>query len=196
MLSKLSSLIILSFCLGLAWTDSSHAEDESSQQNITYLDNLSLRQDLKVGAGIAVGGGLSAAGLILDLNFEDENGAVVGFSNLSNNNSFWLAWKHNFSGDYLSPFFTLGYSRWYNAPSSSTKNSYEDSSVLDQALDQEQKRTGQYGVNFAVATFGAQYNQLSGDLAGLSFYGEVSLLTEVSEVRALPYGGIGILYYF
>lgn len=162
--------------------------------NTSYTSNLKMRETRKVGVGMAVGGTLGLAGLNLEFNFEDADGAVAGFGTGPGYNSFGVAWKHNFEGDYLSPYTTLGYSRWYN--SAGGKDAASDSDILNRVLTDSEKTTGRFGADFITGALGLQYNQLSGELAGFSFYGEVVALVEVKRSQLLPAGSVGALYYF
>ncbi|MNY61693.1 hypothetical protein D3C86_1984020 [compost metagenome] len=63
-------------------------------------------------------------------------------------------------------------------------------------LTDSEKRSGKFGADFITGALGLQYNQLSGELAGLSFYGEIVGLIEVKRSQLLPAGSVGALYYF
>ena len=160
----------------------------------SYTSNLKMRETRKVGVGAAVGGTLGLAGINLEFNFEDADGAVAGFGTGPGYNSFGVAWKHNFEGDYISPYTTAGYSRWYN--SSGGKDAAADSDILNRVLTDSEKASGKFGADFITGAIGLQYNQLSGELAGISFYGEVVALVEVKRSQFLPAGSVGALYYF
>ncbi|ASD62176.1 hypothetical protein [Bdellovibrio bacteriovorus] len=160
----------------------------------TYSSTLSMRQQLKVGAGMSVGGALGTMGFNLELNVEDADGAIAGFGTGHGYNSFQLAWKHAFEGDYLAPYFTAGYSRWYN--SSGSTSAANHSGILDRVLTTEEKKTGRFGTDFVNASFGLQYNQLSGDFRGVSVYAELMAMTEIKRGMLVPTGTVGALYYF
>lgn len=160
----------------------------------TYSSTLGMRQQLKVGAGLAVGGALGAMGFNMELNVEDADGAIAGFGTGQGYNSFQLAWKHAFEGDYLAPYFTAGYSRWYN--SSGSTSAAEHSDILDRVLTANEKKTGRFGTDFVNAAFGLQYNQLSGDFRGVSVYAELMAMAEIKRGMLLPSGTVGALYYF
>lgn len=160
----------------------------------SYPSNLNLREDRKVGIGLATGGSLGLVGLNLELNFEDTESTLIGFGRGEGYDSFQIGWKHSFEGDYLSPFTSLSYSRWYN--STSTNQDHLNSSILNRVLTNQEKVDGRFGVDFLNASVGVQYNQLSGGLVGLAFYGEIIAMTEVKRSKVLPSGTVGLLYYF
>ncbi|MBV2167205.1 MAG: hypothetical protein KUL82_00750 [Bdellovibrio sp.] len=165
-----------------------------SQNSFSYSSTLKMREDRKVGAGLSVGGTLGLAGFNMELNFEDADGVIAGFGTGPGYNSVQLAWKHAFEGDYLAPYASVGYSRWYNSRGSS--NNYGSSDILDRVLTSNEKKTGQFGTDFVNTSLGLQYNQLTGDLAGLSFFGELTAMWEVKRSMLLPNGSIGAIYYF
>lgn len=180
-------------------TNKARAIEQEYSQNLrderlatTYGSNLKMREQRKVGAGMAVGGPLGVAGVVLEFNFEDADGATTGFGTGPGYNSIALAWKHTFEGDYLAPYTTVGYSRWYNS-----SGSYDgSSSILDRVLTDSEKKSGQFGTDFLTGSIGLQYNQLSGDFAGVSVYAELVALVEAKRSQFIPAGTVGALYYF
>jgi hypothetical protein len=147
-----------------------------------------------VGAGLSAGGSLGVVGFNVEFNFEDENGVLAGFGRGQGYDTVQLAWKHAFEGDYLAPYTTVGYSRWYNSRGGSSEHRKSD--ILDRVLTTKEKNEGRFGTDFVNASVGVQYNQLSGDLAGLSFFGELTAMVEVKRSVLLPNGAVGVLYYF
>lgn len=205
----LCSLVILGFTIpamsayGDDWSletktrqiEQSYVEDlKSSTSTTSYSNNLKLRENRKMGVGAGVGGALGLAGINFELNIEDADGALAGFGGGDGFNSFQLAWKHAFMGDYLAPYVTAGYSRWYN--SSNGENFEGTSGILGRVLTNKEKVEGIFAKDFLNAAFGLQYNQLSGPLSGMSVYGELTAMYEVHQGMLLPNGSVGALYYF
>lgn len=166
----------------------------SGTNSFLYASALKMREDRKVGAGVFLGGPSGAAGFTAEFNFEDTNGAVVNFGTGPGYNSVQLAWKHVFDGEYLAPYTSVGYSRWYN--SSGDTSHLDQSDILKRVLTTEEKKSGRFGADFVNASIGLQFNQLSGDLAGLSFYAELNAMVEVKRSMLMPNGSIGTIYYF
>jgi hypothetical protein len=166
----------------------------AERMGMTYPSTLKMREARKVGVGTSVGGQLGLVGINGEFNFEDENGVVAGFGTGPGYNSIQFAWKHAFDGDYIAPYYTAGYSRWYNSMGSS--GSWKESSILDRVLTDEEKRTGRFGTDFLNASLGLQYNQLSGDFAGVSCFAEVVAMYEVKRAQLIPSGTFGGIYYF
>lgn len=159
----------------------------------SFTSTLKMRETRKVGAGLSAGGSLGTMGFNVEFNFEDENGVLTGFGTGRGYSSFQLAWKHAFEGDYLAPYTTLGYSRWYNSHGSLEAGK---SDILNRVLTAQEKREGRFGADFLNATLGIQYNQLSGELAGISVFGELTAMLEVKRSILMPNGAVGLLYYF
>ncbi len=159
-----------------------------------YSSNLMLREKRKVGVGLSAGGGLGLMGFSLELNFEDTESTLIGFGRGEGYNSFQIGWKHSLEGDYLAPYSSISYSRWYN--SASTNQDHLNSSILNRVLSNQEKIDGRFGADFLNASIGVQYNQLSGDFVGLAFYGEIMAIAEVRRSIVLPSGAVGFLYYF
>ncbi len=163
-------------------------------ENTEYKSNWDMRTQRKFGVGASVGGNLGLFGMSFELNFEDENSAQAGFGAGPGYNAFAILWKHNFEDDYVSPYTTLGYARWFN--SSASTDDVSRSGVLSRSVSDSDKRAGHFATNFVTGSLGLQYNQLSGEAAGFSIFGELTLLGEVSQSVLIPTGSIGTVYYF
>lgn len=163
-------------------------------ESTVYASNWDMRTQRKFGVGASVGGNLGLFGMSFEMNFEDENGAIAGFGTGPGYNAFAIMWKHSIEGDYISPYTTLGYSRWFNTTSDA--RDVERSGILSRAVSDSDKRDGHFATNFVTGSLGIQYNQLSGEAAGLSVYGELTLLGEVSQSVLIPTGSIGTVFYF
>ncbi len=189
--------ILAVFMLPLA----SYADDFSTtvtnvfkvDENNNYQDNLALREARKVGLGLALGGSLGSYGLNFEINFEDMDGALAGVGGGPGYSSVNILWKHSFLGDRIAPYTTLGYARWYN---SSGIGNYQKADVLEQVLNADQKSSGQFATDFISGSIGLQYTELTGNLAGTSFFAEIVLLDEVHRGMVVPTGSVGAAYYF
>ncbi|WP_413559111.1 hypothetical protein [Bdellovibrio sp. HCB209] len=189
-----ASTVIVSPISNSSVSSSSSGMFSSGTSAMSYPSTLGMRSERKVGAGMSVGGQLGLVGITGEFNFEDENGVIAGFGTGPGYNSIQLAWKHAFEGDYIAPYYTAGYSRWYNSMGSS--GAWKDSGILDRVLTDDEKRTGRFGTDFLNASFGIQYNQLSGDFSGVSAFVEVVAMYEVKRSQLIPSGTVGALYYF
>ena len=158
-----------------------------------YETNYKLRQDRKVGAGIGIGGALGGLGGLIELNIEDENSTLVGFGTGPGYQTLDLAWKRSFEGEYFTPYTTAGYARWWDSGSKSEANR---SSLLKNFLTKDQKQKNSFGLDLVTGSVGMQYNQLSGELAGSSFYLEFGALLSLENTKVMPTGSFGALYYF
>lgn len=163
-------------------------------ENTEYKSTLEMRAERKFGVGASVGGNLGVFGMSLEMNFEDENGAIAGFGMGPGYKAFAIQWKHSFEGDYIAPYTTLGYARWFN--SSADADDISRSGVLSRAVSDSDKRAGRFATNFVTGSLGVQYNQLSGEAAGLSVYAELTVLGEVEQTVLIPTGSVGTVFYF
>ncbi len=187
-------LITVAASFAFAQDNSIEAGTGLSQGSISdYETNLKLRQDRKVGAGLGVGGALGGVGGLFELNVEDENAGLVGFGTGSGYQTFSLAWKKSFEGEYFTPYTTLGYAHWWD---SGSKSQADRSSTLNNFLSKNEKAKNSFGLDLVTGSFGMQYNQLSGELAGSSFYLELGALLSLENTKLLPTGSVGALYYF
>lgn len=175
----------------LAWIGMSHAFADRE----IYENTLSLRGDYRMGVGGAVGGILGLAAVNIELNFEDQDGVVVGFGRGPIYNSFGMTWKHVFSGDYVSTYSKAGVSRWYNSVGN-VDLSNSDSPTLSRAMGQSMPSDGRFACDFIVGALGIQYTQLAGELRGNSFFMEVDLLAATKSFAIIPSGSVGYMYYF
>ncbi len=195
----MSKCFLYAFILFAAVAARASVSDEASSvfkidENTNYKSTLDMRSTRKFGVGASVGGELGLFGVAFELNFEDENSALAGFGTGPGYNSFAVLWKHTFEGDYIAPYTTLGYSRWYN--SSADRNDIGRSGILNRALSDDDKASGHFATNFLTGTLGLQYNQLSGEAAGASLFVELVFLDEIERSILIPTGAVGVIYYF
>lgn len=171
----------------------SQSKQSPIYEKAEYFSNFELRNDRKLGAGIGLLGVFGYVGGVVDINFDEENSGQLGFGRGYGYNSFFAGWKKSFSGQYFTPYFTLGYSRFYNSVIQDISgNSY----IVDQVLSKEEARQGQFGIDFVNSHFGMQYNQLSGEYIGNTFYLEFNFLFSLSRSTLIPAASLGSIYYF
>lgn len=178
---------------GVTYIDEQPVTQKSSFSESQYETNYKLRQDRKVGAGLSVGGGLGGMGAVIELNIEDENSTLVGFGAGPGYQTVNLSWKRSFEGEYFTPYTTAGYARWWDSGSDSE---LRKSSLLKNFLTEEQRRKAKFGLDLVTGSVGMQYNQLSGEFAGSSFFIEFGGLLSIEKTKLMPTGSVGALYYF
>jgi len=159
-----------------------------------YDSNLDLKAHKRLGVGAMIGGAAGLIGLNAEINVVPEDAAIAGLGFGSGYTSFNLGWKHNFEGYYLSPYTKVGYSKWFNTGSGG--QSADSSSVLKRVLNDEEIRNNRFNADFLVGSFGLEYNQLEGELAGMNLFGEVAMMAEVKRGVFVPTGAVGITYYY
>lgn len=159
-----------------------------------YSNNHDLKKNKKLGAGISVGGAAGLMGVHAEINLDPTAALIVGMGTGPSYGTFNIQGKYNFESLYLAPYVKAGYSRWFNA--GVVNSTPTNSDILRQIYSEKDLRTGKFDANFVVASLGAEYNQLEGELSGLNFYGELTIMTEVQRVKALPAGSVGIVYFY
>lgn len=159
-----------------------------------YDSNYHLRDFKKFGLGTQIGGSAGLFGVNGEFNLDFANAVVFGLGAGPGYQSYNLRWKYSFESRYLSPFVSAGYAKWYN--STGNKSATKDSDVLNRVLTDSEKQTGRFGADFAVASGGLEYNQLEGEMSGITFYGELVLMHEIKRSTMVPTGSIGITYLF
>lgn len=156
-----------------------------------------MRARRRVGVGATALGQTGLLGAMLELNFSPSESILTSFGGGPGYGSFAFSWKHFFGGRQISPYGGLGYARWYNASGDGRKVEKTVPNELgSKFLDEEEMRTGNFGVNLFVPTLGIQYSILSGPWTGSALLGEVNFLTPFRNFSPSPVAGIGALYYF
>ena len=89
----------------------SSSNNKSYYQSV-YNSNWEMRDHRKLGAGIGLAGVFGQIGGVADINFDAQNAAQVGFGNGYGFSTFFAGWKTSFESQFLSPYITVGYSRW------------------------------------------------------------------------------------
>jgi len=197
---KIFGVIFFSFvsAMALAQNGSSSVFDLKKQIDSEgieiYETNTQMRNFKKFGVGAQVGGVAGTFGVNGELNLENLNTLIVGIGMGQSYNTFNVRWKKSLESQYLSPFATAGYSKWYNSGDSS--KTYNESEILKRVLTEDEKREGRFGADFLVGSLGLEYNQLEGEMSGVTFYGELVLLMEAKRASVVPTGSVGISYLF
>ncbi|OFZ28421.1 MAG: hypothetical protein A2622_04795 [Bdellovibrionales bacterium RIFCSPHIGHO2_01_FULL_40_29] len=159
-----------------------------------YDSNLEMKDHKKFGLGVMVGGAAGLIGLNLEINLDPTEAIGFGLGAGSGYNSFQVGWKHNFIGNYLSPYTKVGYSKWFNSASSSSAAG--DSDILKRVLTDDEIKNNRFSADFIVASGGLEYNQLEGELSGMNLFGELVMMAEVQDLTLIPSGAVGIIYYY
>jgi hypothetical protein len=159
-----------------------------------YRSNLELKKHKKVGLGIAFGGVNGNIGANAELNLDPMTALVIGMGTGPSYGTFNLQAKLNFEAYYLSPFIKMGYSRWFS--SGSLPSQAGNSDILRQVYTDAELRAGKFDAGFLVSSLGAEYNQLEGELSGLNFYGEVTMMADTKNYKLIPAGSVGLTYFY
>ncbi len=184
------------------WQKRDHALGESRSLNELYTGQefanaFEMRSRRRVGVGLGTSGQLGLAGALIELNFAAMDSFVAGYGGGPRFNALAFEWKHVLGGRSISPYTTLGYAHWFNSNSKGGTIEKTTPSILgSRFLSSEEKSTGVFAKEFIIPSVGLQYNQLVGPSVGTSFFAEVVILMEASDLTPVPTGAIGALYYF
>ena len=159
-----------------------------------YSSNWDMKANKKIGLGVTIGGATGLLGLNGEINLDSSEALVIGLGAGPSYGTFSLGWKHNFEGNYLSPYTKVGYSKWFS--SSNGSGSAADSDVLKRLFSSEELRANRFDADFVVGGGGIEYNQLEGELAGVNFFGEVIMMAEMRKFTFIPTGAVGVTYYY
>lgn len=197
-------LILISLVFCVSTTVFSQAETNTSifnknqkidQDGIEiYSSNLEMKAHKKIGVGFATGGMTGGFGINAEFNLEPQNALYIGMGRGEAYNSFHLGWKYNFESEYLSLYTKVGYGKWFN--NSAGSNAATSNDILKRVLTESEVRENKFSTDFIAGGAGAEYNQLEGELAGVNFFGELLLMSEIKRSIYLPTGSIGITYFY
>ncbi|MCC2679296.1 MAG: hypothetical protein K0R29_1872 [Pseudobdellovibrio sp.] len=188
------------FCSAANSEELSYQSFFSKKQNFDtdgtelYRSNYHLKQNKKFGIGLAMGGANGVLGIESQFNLDPGLALVLGMGTGPSYGTFNVQAKYSFEALYLSPYVKGGYSKWFN--SGAVKSTATSSDILRQIYSDKDLKAGKFDANFVVASVGAEYNQLEGELAGVNFFGEMTLLAEMQKVKVAPSGAIGITYFY
>lgn len=140
-----------------------------------FTDFVELRSKRRVGAGVLGGGQLGVAGLLVDLNIEDVDSALVGIGGGDDHQSVYVGWKRVLVGIAFTPYVTAGVSHWYASHGNNEKKNNQ---------------------TYLMPSLGLQYAVLAGPNTGLTAQAEVVLQMATNDLKPVPTGALGVLYYF
>lgn len=172
-------------------------DDYGNTSSYRPRSGLEMRTTRRVGIGLTGGGAAGTIGTNLELNFSDESGIVLGFGGGSPSfQSFWVQYKGVLTGDWLLPYYTLGYTHWENYGKQYPVSETTPGFLAEKFMSEKEKREGRINENLLLPGFGLQYVKLGGSFAGSSLYLEVQVLIDIADFIAAPTASFGYLYYF
>lgn len=170
-----------------------HPEKTSKSE---FFSSFDLRAKRRVGVGLSVAGQLGLLGAFAELNFGVENSTIFGYGTGGSYNSLTLQWKHVFNSQKLTPYVTLGYSRWFSNGQNGSPTQATPSFLSQKLLSDYEKQTGKFGKDLLIPSAGLQYYLLNGPYVGSSLYAEVMMLFSPQAVDSVANGSMGMIYYF
>ncbi len=159
-----------------------------------YSTNLEMKSYKKLGIGISTGGLIGGFGVHGEFNLEPQNVLFLGLGKGDSYNSFDFGWKYNFESEYLSLYTKVGYGKWFNNTASG--ESARSNDVLNNVLTESEIRENKFSTDFLAGGAGIEYNQIEGELAGVNFFGELLLMSEIKRSIYLPVGSVGMTYFY
>lgn len=149
-----------------------------------------LRMQKRFGIGVGIAGGLSVLGLEVEINLTDSVSLMGGLGTGSDYSTFALKAKYALLGRTVSPYFALGFGRWW---SGGTRERNIGPSVLaNKFLDPGADLREGFSVFMAYPAFGVQFLHSM----GLSFYAEVQYLFKLMSFANGTYAGAGVSWFF
>jgi hypothetical protein len=195
-------LFVFILCFPLIGSAAILIEDGKARRTSTTTreadDGLALRSIRRVGIGATAAGPLGFLGVNMELNFTPRWGFGAGFGgSFGEYQAYTFQVKHVLAGEWLLPYMSFGYAKWYTTgPAKGRIGALNPSFLSDRFLSEGQKAAGDFAVHLIYPSFGLQYVQLSGPWAGTSVYAEVVVLIDVDGLETVPTGTLGALYYF
>ena len=156
-------------------------------------DFFSFRERHRLGVGLSVGSYSGMAGGGLDLNLSGSDAAVVNVGGGETFTAISGGWKHYLVNSSVSPYFSVGYSRW-NQQGKTEITKTNPTFLYDRLLTAEEKEKGVFTKDMVFATGGLQYTMLSGSYQGCGGYLEVAFLTSIRPLEFVPTVGFGFTY--
>ncbi|MCE3009477.1 MAG: hypothetical protein LW875_02540 [Proteobacteria bacterium] len=168
------------------WRDIFHKTDFSNADE--------MRKDRRVAIATQLGGATGQYGIGVNLFFNPESAFVASFGGSDSYRGFHFGGQYLWNEKSFSAYHRLGYSHWYNSQNSGSVGSSElPSSSL---LTKNERESGQFSVNLAVAGLGLQYLVLKGPYAGTAVFIEAIGLSNVRDFSFATTGSAGLLYHF
>jgi hypothetical protein len=161
----------------------------------TASDGVSLRAIRRVGVGASAQGPLGMFGINMEFNFKPTWSMLTGFGGGTGYQAFTLQAKRALYGEWMVPYISLGYARWYSVkegPLPKTNPPF----LSERFITPEQRASGIFDEHLFYPAFGLQYFQLNGDWAGFSMFAEALLLVDLEDFIPAPTGTLGMIYYF
>lgn len=153
-----------------------------------------MRKDRRVAVGTQLGGTTGQYGIGVNLFFNPESAFVASFGGSDSYRGFHFGGQFLWSEKSFSVYHRLGYSRWDNSQKSGSMGSSE--LPTSNLLSKNERESGRFSLNLAVAGLGLQYSVLKGPYAGTALFVEAIGLTSVRDFSIATTGSAGLLYHF
>ncbi|NBX91818.1 MAG: hypothetical protein EB078_10360 [Proteobacteria bacterium] len=158
--------------------------------NLTYASFMAdFRLERRFGVGLGVGGPLSVLGLEVEFNLSSDVSLVGGIGSGHDYSTFAARGKYFFLGDQVSPYFLLGFARWWSQ--GTTQTDVGPAVLKNIFLQGEDPRQG-FSVWTVYPGIGVQFIHDS----GFSMYAEAHYLFKMPSFSNGTYAGLGASWFF
>lgn len=154
------------------------------------------RSTYRVGVGGRVGGAVGVAGSVVELNINPRTSVTVGGGGGPGYGSFLFDIKNILGGYLFTPYFSIGYARWFNHGDTIDAASLQPQVLGRNWITAKQINEGSFIFDFITPSVGVQYQQMSGPWAGFAVGLDAVMLLNIQRLASLPVASMNMLYYF
>ncbi len=149
------------------------------------------RDDYTFGVGTMVGGPLGIIGLTADFNWYSLVNAGIGLGSGIHFDTYTAQAKYLVLDQPFTPYLGSGLAYWRSA-ASGEKIAQKSEQAIKLGMVKDDGTKLKNGIVILPLSIGAHYLSDS----GLAIFAEFSFLLSLSNVKAVPYGGLGAGWYF
>lgn len=149
------------------------------------------RDDYTFGVGTQVGGSLGIIGLTADFNWYSLINAGIGLGSGIYFDTYLAQAKYLVLDQPFTPYLGSGLAYW-RSTASAGKIAQKSEQAIKLGMVKDDGTKLKNGIVILPLSIGAHYLSDS----GLAIFAEVSFLLSLSNVKAVPYGGLGAGWYF
>lgn len=173
---------------------SQQARDEYKSDDSVSESSTEVYRGPRVGAGALAGSVVGGLGAQLELKLGPEQSLQFAFGGGSGFSVFGLSTRNYFSQGAISPFWSLGLTRW--SGSGEAMGSFAPNYLSERLLSDSEESSGRWQKVLGHLSAGAQFNLLTGPSAGNSIFLSADVLLVSQPIDAIPTLGLGWVRYF
>jgi len=162
----------------------------AAESNVSPGSLYNPREEFLLGVGPAIGGLAGGVGIQTDVHILPRFGVQLGVGSALYLESIYLTARHYFWERGLSPYVGLGYASWRTSTPEKIEKHLNPFAKL--GLKTKQGVDDPTSVHLLPLIAGVQYISNS----GLAAFAEFEYIFSITSTKGLPYGGIGIQWFF